>query len=377
VVFVLIPREDSLKKIMVAICGIMIVGGAIASREIIRPKSITTSEIRAHWGANTANGFGVSVVDKFAPKWQFNTKAGTYGTNNEGSIVGIVARDIWEHGGYFCATQIQAAWSYVDILNNRYWIDYYDSPEKYMCKKICESGYSGEKCETKSYNCTDTENYLTGLNDVQDDSLRLLSGKQNGNITSKMDVLGLSNGMGAKDSYHIVLGVIKRREHSVVVAPIRIDASDNKIISAYSGDKTFVLCAPGYTQSGEDCIPAPECDPSQIESQNWCESWNESKYNETQHKLVSIDGCKQYRCKNENYGFETWPNKKCVPCGSGKSLEKKGISVNGACLDCDNENEFYSKKEQRCVRMQKITKEKMRACFMKTDPDEFKTCVNN
>ncbi|MBO4583254.1 MAG: hypothetical protein J5714_04340 [Alphaproteobacteria bacterium] len=367
-----------MKKIIIAICGMFVVSGAMASREIIKPKSNTTSQIRAHWGANTSNGFGVSVVDKFAPKWQFNTKAGTYGTNNEGSIVGIVARDIWEHGGNFCTTQIQAAWSWVDVLNNRYWIDYYDSPEKYMCKKICESGYSGEKCETKSYDCIDTANYLTGLNDVQDSSLRLLSGKQNGNITNKMDVLGFSNGMGGKDSYHIVLGVIERKEHSVLVAPIRIDANDNKIISAYSGDKTFVLCAPGYKLNAkeDDCEPAPECDPSNIASQDWCTSWKEPENNADQYKLVSINGCKQYRCKNENYGFETWPNKKCVSCGTGKKFERYGVNNLGACLDCDGENELFSREEKRCVRMKKITKEKMRDCFMKTDPDEFKSCVN-
>ena len=385
-----------MRKIIVAICGIILAGGAIgAENRTYEHPNVVADRIQNAWGWSSSFAYPTKVSEKISPASFYNDKNGTYGygsSDDEGSIIPVIAREIYEHGGLFGMTQMQAAWTNRLGTGQPRWIDFFDQDE-YKRQVVCESGWSGTKCEKHEYDCSDLSiDYKTELNNPLDGKYRILSGEQDGRITSEIDVFdyldgyyGSSNNLPdgnfsdskTDEHYSVVLAVIEIKPHALIVGPTKVSANKNTITKAFSKKDSYkVLCAPGYTENSthDDCVMAPECAES-ITNQNWCPSWNDSKYDETQHKLVSVGGCKQFRCKNENYGFETWTNKKCVPCGSGKSLEKKGIGVNGACLDCDGENEFYYKKEQRCVRMQKITKDKMRACFMKTDPDEFKTCV--
>ena len=161
-----------MRKILIAICLVMTTTACFATRDTLTPTYVNPAQtIRDRWGATSTTGsYTNGVVDLFAPKWQFNTRAGTYGTDNEGSIVGIMARDVWEHGAKFCTTQIQSAWS-----GSRDWIDYFSKGD-YLCEEVCEAGYSGEKCATHKYDCSASNvNYLTALNDVTKPELRILS----------------------------------------------------------------------------------------------------------------------------------------------------------------------------------------------------------
>ena len=111
-VFVLIPREDLLKKFIIAICGIILAGGAIGASRVPDKKDFD-------WGQYDV--FDRDVSNTFTKEGYFNNYEGTYG-GGEGAIVAFVARKIYKNGGYFCATQIQAA---NENWNDHSWIDYY------------------------------------------------------------------------------------------------------------------------------------------------------------------------------------------------------------------------------------------------------------
>lgn len=225
------------------------------------------------------------------------------------------------------------------------------------------------------------------MDDVKNDDLRITSGRTDGRITTKIPVFYYENDYEDEKSYAVVLGVIKRMKHGVIVAPVRVNAKDRgEIESAYSTVKTTLLCAPGYTSNstGDDCVLASICNPSSgnPELSDWCDGWDNFAFSENSHKIVIEDGCKKYRCRNENFGFETLDNKRCVSCGTGKKYERFGVTSNGVCTDCFATNKIFSSDKQECVARKSYSQKQMREndkkdqCWMQTDKDNYKDCIN-
>jgi len=373
-----------MKKFFIVLCGILIMGNAFGYRDVQIPKKITDSSILNAWGSkfDDWNSYTIDVYSAkpkyvFAPDWQFNTKAGTYGTNGagaEGSIVAIIARDIWKNGGRFCTTQIQAAES-----GSNDWIDYH-SVSEYKCENICRPGYSGDKCAENKFDCDNMNvNYLNNLDDVKNASLRLLSGKQEHNITEYIDVFHYVNDNASNYSYAMVLGVLERRQHSVLVAPVRVLADDGKMDSAHAKSTgPILLCAPGYVASDsitKDCVVAPQCGGS---DKDFCTGETNEGYNEDQHEW-QISGCKKFRCKN-NKGFKSVNDKTCVECPGGALAY---IKDDGTCGIC-NKGEIANATRDNCINeahVKQYSKDQMksngtRQCWLETDGRKFSGCVH-
>lgn len=242
---------------------------------------------------------GVPVPSEFI-------KAGSLGTdyntgacgNDEGAIVAIIATKIYENGAKFCTRQIQAA-------NDKgyAWIDFYDfdgasimekiphtteggSPapsswkntgEKYSykCETVCKPGYFGSMCNSQTGNIDDDIDYTTALSAGTNEyvTYNYYCNTTNYIKTNGQDVFFKQMVEDTAQDYdhaHVaVLGVLETKQHSITVAPIRVNTvsrNRNKSwigsLSLYGG-KT-VLCAPGYVlnDTKDDCVRGnPDQDP--------------------------------------------------------------------------------------------------------------------
>jgi hypothetical protein len=342
-----------MRKFIIAICGIMLVGDAIArDHDQLNP---TQTNVAPWW--NTGESYLTSITD-FYPKVA-DEIAGTDGRSHdrhgtwddEGAIIIWAAREIYEHGAKFCPVQIQAA---NENTYHEVWMDYYwneDDSKWKKCTIVCVKGYSGSKCQTRSDNeCPEKltlnipgskpftnlpdwkslnpETTVTDANGVQTTvSVRT---KNLYNKTESMTVISFKNGSGTNDSdreaTHIVLGVVEKVNHGIKVAPIQVIGRRSKtgggikswIKSVQSNGQETLLCYKGYVPSGKECVKKPECGSNNQTSSD------------------------EELCENENYGFDK--NGKCVLC---KTTKTQGVDDTGECIQCKDDDKMF--KDGRCV----------------------------
>ena len=191
-----------MKKFIIAICGVMLAGGAMgAENRTYEHPNVVADRIQNAWGWSSSFAYPTKVSEKISPTSFYNDKTGTFGygsSDDEGSIIPVIAHEIYEHGGLFSMTQMQAAWTNKGGIGKPRWIDFFDHAD-YTQQVVCESGWSGTKCEKHEYDCSDSDiDYTKKLNNPLDGKYRILSGEQDGRITSEIDVFDYLDGyMGA------------------------------------------------------------------------------------------------------------------------------------------------------------------------------------
>ena len=388
-----------MKRIIIAICGIMVAGGAMGApkRILNTPVLVQDANIFKAWNMdfllpdsgmsqsdleNIAKKFNAgNVKGTFAPNWQFNTKAGTYGSNNEGSITPIIAREIYEHGGKFCMTQMQASYG----SNSGKFIDYFDDntgKNRYKCQVICEPGYYGDYCLKRGYDCPkedETVDYTKDLNNRKDDSLRLLSGNNDGQI--KPEVFYYNNGNSSNDSKAYVLGLLFQKEHAVIVSPVYVKAEKNVITKAQANsDFNKLLCAPGYKANslGNDCVLNDSCTAGYT---TLCPGLSEDDFDSSLHEItvghneVTGTDCRYFVCKQGNDYIFNPDTKTCDKC---ETTFNRGI-VGGKCKTCPS-GEMY--KDGNCHRYTTYSAqdlmrgiERAYDCWKEGKQADYKKCV--
>ncbi len=392
-----------MRKFLVILCGILITQAGFAEKRTLQEPHILTSDAYFDaWDAEkapdiskvTAN-YSTDISGIFSISGFYNTDMGTWG-RDEGSIIPIIAKKIYEHGGQFCMIQVQAA----NGRDTGKFIDYFmdqngtytsgGSEYKHKCLTICEEGWTGAKCATQKYECSKPNvDFTKDLNNRQEGKLRITSGKQSDDIriTNGVDVFYYKNGNTSYNSYALVLGVVQQNQHSIEVAPVMIYANDQYIKWARMiPDTGKLLCAPGYkvNSSGTDCELADECDPSYVgPCPNAYPSTN--LYDEDKHDKVSdtAQNCWYIRCKNGN-GFD--PEKistaECTTCVQGAKI---GVNdATGVCETCKNPGEFFADGQCKPARYQIPNLQLAKGidylnsdneCWRESDTAKFKSCV--
>ncbi len=371
-----------MKKFFIIICGILVIGDAVASRE---PKKTSTDG--TYWNVdgtyNTNVAGGEQDYSKFAPGYQFNSRAGTFGDKANGSIVAVVATRIYQNGGHFCTTQIQAGNSWYQL-----WMDYY-RPENYTCETICKPGFYGNDCSsTEPTPCNTDLDYTKIFNQAQYDGRRRDSGLDYV-FTTEMEVFDYDEPGSAKEKSNIVLGVIKRLAHGVVVAPVKVVGRrngnitdvDTRIISANSNGTEVLLCASGfiYNTTKTDCVKGPKCADEILKE--WCEGYYQADYKSDEHKIKIYGNCKKFECINSNYGFKSKNDKTCMECPGGALAY---VNADGVCDKC-LKGEYPNSNRNGCLtkdRMNTYSQMQMksgpnsnRECWLETDGRKFSGCV--
>lgn len=414
-----------MKRIIIAICGIMVAGGAMGARTVSFPFAVGNDKIEA-WGVANNSKYTTSIKSLFAPTWQYGTTSGTFGdagsspratcktqnypdadwtysgvgeyssvgngSDDEGAITPIIARKIYKHGGKFCMTQIQAGWTRHG--EDRFFIDFFDDNrlnknsqpmKRYKCETICEPGWCGDNCDKSNCHiCDAPKNYTKLLNNRNDGDLKLVCGGEAGLITDKVDVFrydapkpGIDH-----DIDYVVLGVLNIHESWVEVAPVKVRAHGKKIIDAYvaSGSEYKILCAPGYelNDAGDGCKLSSYCtDFAQLCSGERMDLFNEDKKHEWMVRTTNGNNTCMYIGCQSGYGLD--PNRNDKTCILCKTTSKQGINSNGECEKCDEDEIF---KTDGCHRYttysaQDLVNGVQRAfdCWLEKDPVNYGTCV--
>lgn len=369
------------------------------------------SSIRSKWGAPTSHtactsnligdfirGGGIGYSKEF-----MNTNA----WGDEGAIIGVIAEQIVEHGGYFCPYQIQCG----NRGDHTYsWFEYYfpEGIDGSNCEWLCEAGYSGVGCAPqKAAYVEDYSVPLSGLfpaemtlhtNDKGDDGDYNSSLAGNIQVFTKGHRLIDKPGTKSRDfgETQIVLGVVDVFENGVKVAPIYVGcnwkdwSAVNSSIKEVKrcGNSEKILCRPGYTPNATetDCVLATQ-DMITIRDLTFCEGFDPDKYNSKDHVLDQSGDCVRYFCRDNNMTFAAVDDTTCVACAKGALGGPN--KEDGTCVKCEM-GQYFDQDTNSCktaVAFSKIdmmygrgmTKNDHRVldtqCWTLTNPDDYRTCV--
>lgn len=349
----------------------------------------TVSSAASSWELKSGNVLSISTdlygdgLTGFTNEKEKAFFAGTY--SDERAMVALIAREIYANGAKFCITQIQSA---NKEAHKWQWLDYY-APTNSNCFVMCKSGFGGDKCEKGSIDSCDTANYKTKLNGYKDN--KITTGKDNGKITSSVQVLSYKNQRNQTNknmpgAEHIVLGVIEVFEHGVMVAPIKIQGKRTETTSS-GGMGSWIdgigvvgakvnLCALGYKYIDGKCTAEDIC-ATQSNLNNLCTGNNRDDYVAGTHTLKQKGSCYVIRCST-GYGFESASSKSCKECGGAR----QGPDTNGVCQVCDR-GTVYNSSSESCVTARALSKEQMlhgtggtkANCWQKLDLQEYKECL--
>ena len=419
-----------MKKFIIAMCGMLVIGCALAVPEyyyeptknneyetdwkvvgkydtdLIYKYSDTYPQLEEQYGycTRTKTADNYRCDEDWGDALDITPETGTH--HDEKAIVLDIARKIFKNGAKFCTTQIQASNS---DWGQWAWLSYFHNSGNYNCKIFCKYGYDPDtNCEEKLTG-TSESNCQTDYEDIFTSHPLMKNTGESGKLSKdEMEVFDFKNETGSgtsnqpagdKNTKHIVLGIVKRINNGIVVAPIEIWGrrglanmnAQSWVRSASTNDATTTLCVPGYKPTeNETCEQTNECKQKEKDAENdkidWCPGY--TYYNSEQHNIkISYDSqnkpnCRYYRCKQSNYGWKENTNHKCDECTTDA---KSGI-FHGACITCPSGQVFtkntntgckpatpYTQKDMQHGKGQPTTNSKK--CWMETDPDKFYDCV--
>ena len=378
-----------MKKFLVALCGILVVGSAMA-----HPDHYAEPGGKSNFGSdwNVGGNYDTPITDYY--KSLVYHKPGTY--DDETAVVLVLARTIYENGGEFCTTQVQAA----NKNGRQYtWLDYYDKEGSYQCETLCKFGYDPKnECEA----ITSTRCDFSDQRNLFENKDLITGTKEAGRITESMNVFSFANetGNGSSDkpagpqtAKHVVLGVVDVLEHGVMVAPIEITGersptgSDihSSISSALSNGKgkNTLLCASGYVpnSSKSDCVMTPTCE-QQYKLAKMCDDFL-TGFDPESHELELHGSCYEYRCNLDYYGFKGKTDRTCIACPDDA---RHGVNDDGVCVSCTKKGQYFDNGQKGCADdAQQISKSQMTQgkdynntdakCWLKQTAQEFSDCV--
>lgn len=349
---------------------------------------------RAWWGYDGGTGTNGTAGDFIIAGTV--GKSGTHGTHNdEWAVVGMVANQIVEHGGYFCPYQVQCA---NKRKKRRAWTQYYQ-PNGFStskCAWLCEPGYSGANCLSQT--STPARCDMTPLNTGSGGKFSGISMKTWGGDENQREweIVGF-NQWGDNPETDVILGVVKFLEHGVIAGPVQIRCGrDNwksidsfvESVNAATGTQKL-LCATGYTanSAGSDCVPI-SADACATQDMTFCANFPRDGYNSTLHTIDDdTGGCVKYFCSESGKAFPSLGSTECVECSTG--IKGGPNPNNGVCVTCET-GQAFDKKSGACVSAGAYTKTDLqygkgktknsdedveKQCWTKTTPEEYSDCV--
>lgn len=378
-----------MRKIIIAICGVMLACGAMGEPSRYgKPKKYSSTSGGDVWKSGVYSTSYTTPLDSVLypdlADQMSKISSDIHGTwNDEGAIVLIVARDIYDNGGNFCMTQIQAA----NENGTRYtWLDYYQYPGKYECEVLCRSNFWGPGCQkTGKPGCSSVGEINFGAYEKK------TSGEDEHKITDKIQTFLAYNAEAEADTTatHRVLVVTKKMNHGVIVSPVEIigeryqsgtgNGKFSYIKSVHSNGQTFLLCAENYEPNGngDDCELSSWCGGDIRICSDETRTFDESKHDWDTKNDKDGRICKFITCKS-GYGLKE-DNQTCIPCPTTK---KQGVNPDtGVCIECTDTNKMFN--GERCVDYKYTLYAKdlldgmhnVGKCWMKSSPSEYKDCV--
>ena len=361
----------------------------IMSSTLMRPTHAVPTAVDNAWGKpqpiSSAWSFGIghNSATKIPDKtfWLMDKKRSNNAID-EAIVMVYAARQIVEHGGYFCTTQLRSRnegrrgcpkiWTQYQNPNGDF--------EK-TCFWLCEPGYSGNECKNSNSAPSGDECKYTKLSPdtlKKNISYNESGGLDNASVESIMRQndhqgffrFGHGNTKNGNE-YDVILAAKSYLEngHGIVASPAtfaahggmwnRDDYGDswtdckygdsNLTITANSaGYKTKTLCMPGFSGPGCTTTACTVCDDEL------------TKFNKT---TGTCSDCIENHVHDQSG--------KCVPCPDGAVV----IPDQDKCLTC-KETEYI--KDGTCAPRKKISKQQLYNCYPNSDnPTDFALCVQD
>ena len=380
-----------MRKFIIAICGVMLACGAMGAdpSRYVKPKKYSSTSGGDVWNAGSYISSYTIPLDSALytdlANQMSKISSDIHGTwDDEGAIVLIMARDIYDNGGNFCMTQIQAA----NENGRRYtWLDYYQYPGKYECEVLCRSNFWGPGCQkTGKPGCSSVGEINFGTYEKK------TSGEDEHKITDKIQTFLAYNAEAEADTTatHRVLVVTKKMNHGVIVSPVEIigeryqsgtgNGKFSYIKSVHSNGQTFLLCAENYEPNGngDDCELSSWCGGDIRICSDETRTFDESKHDWDTKNDKDGRICKFIVCKS-GYGLD--PNKTDKSCIHCETTRKQGIHPDtGVCKKCDANNEMFN--NGNCDPYEPLSKSHLLdglynvgKCWMESSPSQYKSCV--
>lgn len=421
-------RVKNMKKIFMIFCGVIIgifviqyesyaVNVAFTETEAKRqnkPDDYITKEMYVNWYKDGNTNIVITNEDL-----RNGLLVGDVGQTLSGvgesqyGIVMFIARDIVEHGGYFCPYQIQCQ-NMPRVKQT--WTDYFlpDGYDNSKCAWLCEKGYSGEKCKDNSniVSLCDNSSYEKDGENFENIKMNTetTSSSQENTITAFHSQFNVNyykeNYEFYYKEYDVILGAIKFLEHGIIAVPTRIDcgilnwpdmdsfveklslptAATYKEFNEGVAPKGTILCAQGYTANvdNNECIPI-DANICNISDSNFCDNFDIENFDADIHYMAESTNCVKYFCKEPGTAFKSTTDTTCVECSNGGPDPN-----NGTCISCDTGQYFdedngtcetavaYSKSDMQYGKGEtKNTVPLAQQCWLIATPEEYAECVKN
>lgn len=374
-----------LKKILIFSLSWILCAGFACAHPII-----TNETIRDAWGApggswdlfpTGENNQSFCLANTIAADGGCKPVMGIYGDDQ--AIVGLVARKINAHGGYFCTMQLQCEGKSKAVT---WYLFPGGGAGEESCFWLCENGYSGKDCapiNTNEYNLN-TGNAACGTPNMSRERFAKRTVKTTGDkdgLTIEYSTEILHNRYTSNKEQDVMVGVAQwmTNKAGVMASPFSFYCTNkskaNKIgMNMYPLLASKTLCMPGYT--GENC--------EKCMAANMCSGY--TGYDETKHQLDTRDGCTIFTCKDVTTGFRSATERgTCVKCDTDGRF---GVNDDGVCVQC-SDNQIFDNESDTCKSATGLTTSDQRwgkdkiseptdlnsACWTKTDPGKYKTCV--
>lgn len=313
---------------------------------------------------------------------------GSYG--DEGAVLGVVAKIVVEHGGYFCPYQIQCANC---RKCHRPWTRYLhpDGFSENKCAWLCEDGWTGSNCATRTSNNSFADDTDIGVR-FSGVGMQVTGGDTIADDKNQMAVHFRDKDNVSED---VVIGVTQFLNNGVIAKPIVIECnrhnwkhndSDVADIATVVG-KAKILCPNGFMVDAEKsgCIPF-NAEQKTLMSYNWCNGFPMDGYDSSIHQVNDSGSCMKYSCKEAGTGFANPGDTSCVKCTRGAAHSETGI-----CVSCQL-GQVFNQRENRCVPAVAYTKSDLKygrgqtrntnnnvatQCWTFVQNDVYKYCVQN
>lgn len=368
------------------------------------------SNVKSVWGASSKPGSNTT----FDAPGDFvivgSTGRGYRGTcYDEYSLIGVVADQIVEHGGYFCPKQFQCTNKKKRSSSNLH-VYFPGGFVDGNCAWLCEDGYTGAYCQKYS-SVVPGMDAPTRPTDGIFSGVSLLTEKcwdrDNGVKSADQNMMVFHNDKGAGKEGHetaVVLGAVSFMEHGIKAAPMYIkcyaeDKTSNQSwiekLGRVKSGATKLLCAEGYiaNSSGSDCVRATA---QALElrgivkgsGKKFCPDWDETKYDGSIHTVDTSGDCIKFLCKDSTKAFPGGGDYSCAECmGNVRGGQDKKT---GLCVKCLQTGQYFNVKTGNCENAAAYTTADLqygagktkdswpdvsKQCWPIATPSEYKECV--
>ena len=301
-----------------------------------------------------------------------NAPRGTW-DDEKGAVI-IASVKITDNGARLCTIQAQCA---NENKKKKSWTTYHypeggkEGTKLSRCYTFCKDGYTAVDSECKKIETLKGFECQT-VDDVKSKMINNIRMNQSDGSNIEPWIAGFNSWyIDVGDDVmerDILLGVVEFVPHGVIAAPIylrcdREGYSDMKSfieklhIATSDANQYTLLCMPGYkainaSNKKAGCEPIDptfaKCDLSKLPV---CGGIDETKMDKNNHVWMIGDvafGCRDFRCKEENYGFVAPGNLECKLCADEDGSPRFGIDNNGVCHECKTGTVFDNSKKE-CV----------------------------